>query len=159
MSNYIVIGLYHGRSWMSKFIQWRTWSPISHASVFSKDLKTVWEAWPKGGVQKNDFWKGPHKSETRIDLFRVYCTEEQAKEIYEYLDGKIGSQYDWKAIVGFVLRIPMEGLVELFCSQLVFDACKESGIALLKRIESFKVSPGDLYVSPLLNYVGTIYTK
>jgi uncharacterized protein YycO len=151
--NYIYFASYEGKSLISRLIKWRTWSRKSHTSAFLPDLNTVIEAWDKG-VRKLQ-WNQGHKPGTRIDIYRVQCTEEQAIEFYTLLEQHVGIKYDFLAIAGFALRIKLQRHDRMFCSEMVFDLAKRAGIELLKRIEPYKVSPGKLDTTPLAEFVET----
>ena len=154
--SYIIIAQYEGKSFISKLIKWRTWSSISHTAALSQDENFIYEAWHKGGVQKNKWEDQPHINGTVINLYKVECSPAQAEAFYAYLESKLGTKYDIKAIVGFIFRVPLEGITELFCSQYVFEAAEAAGITLLKRIKSYKVSPGHIEISPRLNTYKTL---
>jgi hypothetical protein len=155
---YVIIAQYYGKSFISKLIKWRTWSDVSHTAALTPDEKWVYEAWHKNGVIKSKWEEQPHTPGTKVVLYKLYCTEQEAKRFYGYLEAQLGKKYDFKAIVGFVLRIPIEGFVELFCSQYVFNGTLSMGKKILKRIESFKVSPGMIELSPELHFYKTVKT-
>jgi uncharacterized protein YycO len=156
-TSFVIIGQYYGQSWMSKFIKWRTWSPISHTAALSRDEKYVFEAWRKG-VQKTAWQNSHHKPGTKVDLYKVSCSEEEANRFYNYLESQTGRKYDFKAIIGFVLRLPMARLNALFCSEYIFTAALTMPKNLLERVEPYQVSPGHLNLSPLMKFYKTVYT-
>jgi len=155
--SFIIIGQYHGMSFMSKLIKWRTWSKISHSAILSQDEKFVYEAWRKG-LTKTAWENSHHKKNTRVDLYKVYCTPEEAKKAYEYYESQMGRKYDFKAIIGFILRVKWGKISDLICSELVYKGTLHFKDQLLDRIDPFKVSPGHIDISPRLTPYKTVLT-
>ena len=144
-----MIALYRGRSWISRLIRWRTWSPYSHAAWLCRD-GTVIEAWP-GGVQWVSGLLTQHKERTVVEVYEIVgLTEEQRTRIETFLVDQIGKPYDYLAILGFMLRKPLQKPSRWFCSELIFSACQSAGVNLLARIPPWKVSPDMLALSPQL---------
>jgi uncharacterized protein YycO len=158
----IFIGQYYGKSFLSRLIKWRTWSDISHTAAFlpasshNERKNLVIEAWGKGILLHP--WDDNHTRHTRIDIYSVECTRPQQNLFYDWLKGKIGCKYDFMALIGFVTRAHIESERRWFCSELIFQAAQEAGIELLKNVEAYKVSPGLINLSPLLNFEETRYT-
>lgn len=150
----IYIGQYYGKSLVSKLIQWKTWSDISHTSAFLPDQKTVIEAW--GGGVINRPWREGHTPGTRVDLFFVECAEKQVGDFYSFLSSQIGKKYDFSGIFGFAFSAKTQAKDKWFCSELIFAAAQFAGIDLLRRIEPHKVSPGLLQVSPKLEKIAEL---
>ena len=158
MDTYIIIAQYYGKSFISRLIRWRTWSKVSHTAALSVDEKYVYEAWHRGGAQKSPWDNQPHTKGTKVDLFKVYCTQEEADRFYNYLESHMGTKYNFKAIIGFIFRIKWMSKAAMFCSQLVFKAGLHMPRKFLKRIDPFKVSPGHIHTSPELEFYKTVYT-
>ncbi|OFW47580.1 MAG: hypothetical protein A2163_00735 [Actinobacteria bacterium RBG_13_35_12] len=156
----IFIGQYHGKSFLSRLIKWRTWSEISHTAAFLPVKNTFGndciEAWGNK-VRKGSFNKG-HTQGTCIDIYSIYCTLKQRDSFYKWLEKHVGDKYDWCALVGFVTRKHIESDKKWFCSELIFKGLEENGIFLLQNIEAYQVSPGQIGTSPILNYETTIHT-
>jgi hypothetical protein len=77
------------------------------------------------------------------------------KEVAAMIDAKIKSHEIRIGIIsgiaGFLFRAPwLQRENRVFCSELVFSRCLSNGVALLKRIPAFKVSPSLLTLSPVL---------
>jgi len=124
-------------------------------AIFSPDIndsskpgKMVIEAWA-GGVRKIEWNKG-HKKRTKIYIGYIECTKEQREKFYNYIYSKIGVKYDYKAILGFLLRMNIESRKGLFCSEFAYEACKKASIDVLLRIKPYQVSPKLLYISPVV---------
>jgi uncharacterized protein YycO len=155
----IYIGQYKGVSLVSKIIRTFTWSDISHTSAFMlkrgkmADTEVI-EAWV-GGVKKRPWYEG-HAPGTKINLWKVACTQNQKNRFYKFMENEIGKAYDYRGLVGFVARSGVQHETKWFCSELVFAAARYAGIRLLHNIETYKVSPALLDLSPLLEYVSTL---
>lgn len=146
-----MIGLYKGNSALSRAIQFKTWSPYSHAAWIEEDGSVI-EAWQVGGVTKGRY-DTRHNNGTIIDIFDVEMTDDQTGTVREFLRSQIGKPYDWPGIFGFVTRRAESvdaAQRKWFCSELVFAACLFAGVELLSRIPACKVYPGLLCYSPLL---------
>jgi len=161
--------LYKGTSWISKLIKWQTFGVYSHAAWWCQD-GTVIEAWHtqtvngslkiklKEGVQRHDSPATIHTPGTEIDVFEVPGINEAAVE--QFLISQIGKDYDFSPVLrGFIIRAMRDNPDKWFCSELVFAACQSAGVNLLRDVPAWKVHPGLLGYSPLLEPVGTIVTR
>ena len=153
-TNYIYIGQYIGKTLTSKFIKTFTWSELSHTSAILIRSKQVIEAW-SGGITKRSITTG-HAAGTIINIYKVPCTLNQRNKFYNFMEAQIGKKYDFVGILGLPLRLDIENETKWFCSELVFSAALNAGITLLARIEPYKVTPGILNTSPLLEFVETL---
>lgn len=150
------IALFKGNGLVSRLIRWQTRSDYSHAAVIG----------PSGEVYESREFKGVRKLRTlaeaagvaKVDVFEVQTVPEQDLRILAYLDLQVGKGYDYWSILRFVSRRNKENRwsrSRLFCSEYVFLAFAEAGIALLSRVESSQVSPALLSMSPLLDSLTT----
>lgn len=153
----IFIGQYYGKSWLSKLIKWRTWSDVSHSSVFLPDPnnddkpgKIVIEAWRQGVVQRP--WHIGHKKGTKIKVYSVECTTIQQGEFYTWISDRVGDKYDPLALIGFVTRTHMQDSSRWICSELIFEGFLQVQMELLSRIKSYQVSPKLINIIPFLQY-------
>ncbi len=148
-----MIALYKGQSWISRLIQWRTWSDYSHAAWVCDDGSVI-EAWVdgfmSGSVRRVENPWARHTPGTDVEFYDVALTPEQHWAAQEFLMRQVGKPYDFRGIWGFMTRKPEQEQGAWFCSELVFTALQAAGVPLLARIEAFKVSPGLLALSPLL---------
>ena len=151
-----MIALYKGTSALSRLIRWQTWSEYSHAAWVFPDGSVI-EAW-KGGVRHAPGILTQHTQGTDVDLFTLELTVEQRWAIQDFLIAQIGKPYDYAGILGFLAAAKTENPEKWFCSELIFAACKSTRIDLLRRVPSWKVSPGLLAYSPLL-LEGRMVTK
>ncbi|OGS40501.1 MAG: hypothetical protein A3K77_00720 [Euryarchaeota archaeon RBG_13_31_8] len=123
---------------------------------YGKRSDFVIEAWEKGITKQ--FYKQNHTPKTKIDIAFIECSLESQQNFYRLLEEHLGKKYDFFAILGFVTRTHIESKSKFFCSEFVCQCLYDSGIKILNNIKSYKVSPGCLYTSPLLNLEEIIYT-
>lgn len=155
-----MIALYRGISPISRAIRFFTWSDYSHASYVRDDRSLEIESWHKGGVRERSVLGEGHPPCTKIDLFRINASSDQVRLIEGFLRSQVGKGYDYRGVVHFISRRDEElrGQERWFCSELVFAAHAHAGIHLLARVPAWKVSPGLLSMSPLLDYIGSRWT-
>lgn len=153
-----MIALYRGVSSVSRVIRFVTWSAYSHASWISPNGDYEVESWIHG-VQWEPGLGSNHTPGTVVDLFQVRdITVEQDDHVEAFLRDQVGKDYDWTGLFNFITRKPQtpEQQDKWFCSELIFAAHASAGIRLLRDIAYWKVSPGLLSLSPLLELVRTI---
>ena len=155
-----MIALYKGRSLISRIIRCCNWSEYSHAAWVDTVNNYVIEAWG-GRVRKAASLHTHHTPGTTVDVFSVVVTEQQREAIAQFMLLQVGKRYDYRGIVHFITRRAESaaGQDRWFCSELVLAAYRAAGIDLLARIPAYKVYPGMLAYSPLLDPVATITTR
>lgn len=153
-----MIALYKGTSMISRLIRWRTGTltpaKYSHASWINQVEEDEYEAWP-GGVQHLDHFGFNHTPGTVIDLFDVDLTQGELDGLIEFLDSQIGKAYDYRAIAGFIVRLPVQDKKHLFCSEYIFAGFLHIKKPLLERVQAWEVPPTYLPLSPLLKSAGS----
>jgi hypothetical protein len=155
-----MIALYKGRSLISRIIRCFNWSEYSHAAWIDTSRNRVYEAW-NGWVREAPSLHTNHTPGTEVDVFSVPTSPDQQIVIAQFLRFQVGKRYDYRGIVHFITRRAESaaGQDRWFCSELVLAAYRAAGIDLLARIPAYKVYPGMLAYSPLLDPVGTITTR
>jgi len=156
-----MIALYRGKSLLSRTIRFFNWSPYSHAAWIDTVENCVIEAW-KGRVRKTPDLSRQHSRGTEVDVFIVSgVTEEQSAAIAAFMRSQVGKRYDYRGVFHFLTRRPERPRDQerWFCSELVCAAYASAGVHLLARIPAWKVYPGMLAYSPLLQLVSTIKTR
>lgn len=133
---------YHGKSLISRAIQWQTRSPYSHTAWMREDGSVI-ESWHRGGVR---YLRSPyvgHTPGTRVDVFAVKgLTRGERDGIEGFLFEQVGMGYDFRSVFRFISRRPgRDG--RWFCSELVHAACLQVGVELL-RGPSWMFAPGHL---------------
>jgi uncharacterized protein YycO len=145
-----MIALYHGHGLMSRLIRWRTWSKVSHAAWLLADGSVI-EAWTSGGVRHVASLSTRHHPGTTVRIYRVPGLHSETVE--KLLTSQLGKKYDWLGILGFVFRRRTQNQDRFFCSELIYWACRMAGLELLREVEPWQVSPGELATSPFLEFV------
>lgn len=67
---------------------------------------------------------------------------------------QIGAPYDWGGVLGLGFRRRWQEDDSWFCSELVAHAFLEAGEPLV-RVDSWRITPRDLYLPMRYNYAGT----
>lgn len=147
-------GLTKGKGLAMFVIRHGTASRYGHAAVALTDTVEVdgpprvliVEAMPDGARIR---WVSPHEFVwSNLDL-----TEQQRRDVVAYAANCVGYPYDWKAILGFVIRVwkakwstgsDDHADDKLICSELVAWAYREAGFDLSPGTAPGDVSPGDL---------------
>ncbi len=141
---------WHGESWVSKIIRWKTGGSATHSGVACRladvDRVMTLEAVSKGAVpnplsqilKKYDgraYWH-PLKEE-----FRPYVAE-----AFNWMYDKIGTGYDYEGVGSYLFGKVSADARALFCSEYVFlgwkvQCAEESAIALFKWLLDIRDAP------------------
>ena len=146
------VALYKGTSWTSRIIRWFTRSEYSHAAWVEVSGKT-WESWEPGGVRTVPSPLVGHDPRTPIDFFFVQGMDEiSAQLVTDFFRRQLGKPYDFWGIIGFLSRRSRRACdPRWFCSEILIEALRAGGLHILSnRLDSYKVTPRDVAVSPLL---------
>jgi len=148
-----MLAFFRGTGPIGLAIRWQTRGIYSHVGWICKD-GTIIEAWQMGGVLHSSHPFVLHGTDTKIDVFAVRgLTSEESARIELFLRNQLGAGYDFLGILRFLSRVNRNNYDRWFCSELVAEACEESGRPLLKT-EAFRISPGTLSWSTELDLVG-----
>jgi uncharacterized protein YycO len=79
--------------------------------------------------------------------------------LIRFLEDQIGKNYDWVALLGFILYLNDEERNRYTCSQLTFAAFKSADIHLLERVDDYKVSPTMISYSDKIKFKETIVVE
>jgi hypothetical protein len=150
-----VIGLYRGKSVLSRAIRWWHRTPYSHAAWIEPG--TVIEAWKGAGVMERSSIHDGHTDGTRIDLFECAAplTAEEHEKLLAELRGQIGRPYDLAGVLGFVTRRDRHRAQAWFCSELVAWVFERIGRPLF-RAPPHRIYPGMLAMSNELAPAGHV---
>lgn len=134
-----------GSGFVSDFIKFWTWSDWSHVDIWTPD---GWlGARSNGGVQIRPFdYTTFVKEEIRV----ITLDDETEAKIMQYLRDQIGKPYDYMAVAGMPFRQDWQSDNRWFCSELIAAAFAQAGIPLLDATDYYRVTPRDIYLSPLL---------
>jgi len=162
------IGLYRGKSWVSRAIMFQTRGEYSHAAIHFNDY--VIEPWASsffklnGKVYKRPFGEG-HKKDTPVDIFTLDSNQIDMEKLAianAWLLEQVGKAYDFRMVAGFVTRRHSENRKnsnKWFCSELVYAYLVKLGVIVFERTLPFEVSPTLLKRLPLLEERHTIFTE
>jgi len=143
------IGLWLGKSPVSRIIQWHTRSIYSHAGFLTRDHQVI-EAVATGMRIRplNDDPKRLHW----FDIPDLSISGWETAEAWLRKQVRIGTPYNYSGLFAFVLRHRALAHNMLFCSQSIFAAVKLGGVELLARCSEDLVAPALLAYSPLMIY-------
>ena len=143
------IGLYRGTGAVGWLIKKQSRSVYSHAALLVPGSSNrVIESREFKGVQLATL---TDNDKLAIDWFAIpSMTDEQYQVAFDFALKQIGMPYDYWSVARFLSKTPARENGKWFCSELVFKSIAETGVRLLKRIESAEVSPGLLSFSPLM---------
>lgn len=148
--------LVKNKGFISDTIEEITHSPYSHVAGVIDSDGTLVEA---EGFEKTG--QVPISKYTDYDVYRYEgLTKRQEYEILGYINGQIGSRYDYFLLVIEFFRYVFHTILPYkepfgshICSCLWFDAFKSVGINLCSDIDSKYPSPADVSQSKLLKKI------
>lgn len=123
--------LFRGRGLCSALIRWQTRSCYSHAAlvVSVRPLRII-EAWHKGVHEKN------LTDISNVDFFEVGAPVDEAKAI-GFARAQLGCRYDYSGVIRFLTKVRAKRNEKWFCSEIVAEALKAGGVALLRKSSAF----------------------
>ena len=132
---------------ISKLVQFRTWSWASHVDIVMKDGRLLGASW-KNGVAIRDFDADDY------DRVERYTVDTDDPYIVSTAMTKLGSGYDFKGVLGFILRKDIQDKNSWFCSEFIAWAFAQAGKPLLNPdVDIATLSPSKLLLSPYLERV------
>jgi uncharacterized protein YycO len=121
-----------------------SWSDYSHVDFVLPDGTLLGATGSKGvAIRQPDAYSA-------CDRFVV----DAPASVLDIAASQIGKPYDWPAILGFVAQHNWQDENAWFCSEFVFWALNQSGVALL-RAPKHRITPRDLLLSPYLKPCNT----
>lgn len=152
----ILICLHRPLDWIDKLICFFCRGIYCHVNVKINDI--VYDCRPFKGVRRLKVIDD--KKGKIVDLYEIpHFPKSHEREIIKFLESQVGKNYDWVALLGFILYINEEERNRYTCSQLTFAAFKSAGIHLLERVDDYKVSPTMISYSDKLKFQETIIVK
>lgn len=157
---------YEGISRMSKYIRFLTWNRTTHSAPELNDGRVI-EAWNGKQQKEVRLVSSLHAQHTPGTIVKAYTikgmTQMQDDDYTAWLFDQLGKDYAfWGGCSRFVTRRdpqpynPQTFRIEdynpkaWFCSCKTFAGLMHVGINLLDRIPPWRVSPGHINFSPLL---------
>jgi uncharacterized protein YycO len=141
----IEIRFVDGTGPVSEFIKFWTWGDWSHVDV--KTLEGWLGARANGGVQIRP-WNYTPVIKEEIRYIELPLELEQSLMAWFY--NQIGKPYDFMAIAGMPFRSDWNNDKRWFCSELIAAGFEYINTPLLNAQQLNRVTPRDLYLSPLL---------
>lgn len=129
---------------MSGLIRFQTRSEYSHSAILLDDGETIFESWPGAGVRTKKVrnWDG-------IDKFRIIPPVNWAPAL-RFAESQLGKPYDYVQVMRFVTRQGGKENASWFCAEYSFRIVERGGVQLLRTDEAFRIHPGHLGLSPLI---------
>lgn len=145
-----IIGV-RGKSFVSHIVKWFQWGyPYTHIAYvlddIDKDNPLIIEAWYDVHACKYNVY---HKGDP-FEYFTIETTDRQRRQVERFLFRQLGKPYDWLGIIGLVLHKDIEDRQSWFCSELIAEAFYRAGINILVSIQSYKVTPRLMLISPTI---------
>jgi uncharacterized protein YycO len=142
---------YRGTSMVSRAIKLFTWGIYSHTAILNTATGEIIEAWQGEGVRKVSLEFHRHTKGTRVDVFNIISMKADHAGIWQGMEKRVGRGYDYRGIFGFLSHSAAQDNKKDFCSEAAFSEIAANGCTLL-NIESYKVSPSLIAISPLLQF-------
>ncbi len=137
------LAFYRGTGPTAWTIRTATWSAYDHCALLL-DGGTVLDAEPGAGVSE-------HESTRTPDAVFDLAVPDAAQHIaVGWARTQIGCRYDWLAVFGVELHQDWPTKGAWFCGSLLAQAFNEAHAPLLRTDHVNRVTPGELFMSPLL---------
>lgn len=135
-----------GPGFVSGFIKFWTWSDWSHVEIWTP---TGWlGARSSGGVQIRPW---DYTTVVKEDIRTITLDPDTEVKLMNWFNAQIGKSYDYTALIGMPFRRDWHEDDKWFCSELVAAGFEAVGVPLLDAAELDRVTPRDVYLSPLLS--------
>ena len=120
--------------------------PFSHVEAVTPEGKYLGALFD-GGVQARspDYDKGQFSAEKFLTL--ADASDGEAAGFYSFLNGKIGTPYDYEAILGFASRLDLHQTGAVICSALQALGLRSMACRYFKTplaVHAHEISPRDL---------------
>lgn len=135
-------------NFIDKIIRIITNSKYSHCELLLPDGRMFSsDGWNNGIVRYTDKY-----TLCNWDFVNIDITEYELSTLLSWCDHKVGLKYDWMGVARFIIPFLKQDPEKWFCSELCCAALKFIG-KLSRKVESFKMSPQNLY-DTLVNHEG-----
>lgn len=124
----------------SRLIRWATWSAFSHVDLVLPDGRLLGATARRGVSIRNP------EPVARLVRFTI----DAPSAVIDVASTQLGRPYDWSGILGWGLRRDWQEDDSWFCSELIAWAFDAAGCPLLRARNSWRITPRDLLLSPLL---------
>lgn len=133
---------------ISRAIGWQTWGPGGNWSHVEFELADGYlGSQAPGGVKLRalDYCKPSAELKCSVEV-----PDAAGAAILAFARSQIGKPYDYRSILGFVIKRDWQEPDSWFCSELVAAAFVAAGMPLLRTDEVSRISPSTLSLSPFL---------
>ncbi len=136
------IYLINNRGPISSLIRFWTRSSFNHAGIVTGRNKGTEADFWKGGVVEVDLTH-EYKKARRVEILRPKktLTRIEVKNIRQYLADKLGAEYDFKAILGFIISRKIQKRRKFYCFELVYKAYEYTGRELFRLDKGYIDAP------------------
>lgn len=144
----LVIRFIDTPGFVSSAITWVTSSLWDHTEALSRDGKSWIGAHAGTGVQARPLdWCKP----TREARYAIPVPDVDWNKAHTWLESKIGTPYDYKDIVGILLKRRIWSGNRVICSALMTQFMQQAGLEPLNILPEYDalVTPETLHLSPL----------
>lgn len=132
--------------WLIK--KW-TWASISHCE-FDFGHGYLGAVFPVGVAERPYDYTKPEE-----EWFGdVSCSDKDAKTVEAFARAQIGKPYSLLGILGFIIKHDFNKQGSWFCSELVYASFEAAGIEILNKMDIDRISPRDVFESPLVHIEG-----
>jgi uncharacterized protein YycO len=91
----------------------------SHVGILDPNTNTILEARYPIGVVETPYYKFISRY-SAIETVNCECPEPD--KAIDFIRSQLGKKYDWRGIVGFIIKQPIARLNEWFCNEIYEDA-------------------------------------
>lgn len=144
----LVIRFIDEADWVSRAITWTTNSLWCHCEALSSDGHAWIGAHTGTGVDRRPLdWCKP----IRERRYAVPVSEKASQAAHNFLDSKIGVQYNYLDILGLALHKRTWSPGRDICSQLMIEFMQAAGLMPLNVLPQYDalITPETLHLSPL----------
>lgn len=127
---------------INKAIAWKT-APVSEMFNFRIDNRSLSGKWVDNGYSHTEIKfsdgvcisasqyenavrkKNIKATEPHWETIKLSVTDEEEKIVREWMESKVGSEYDYLGIVGFIFTNVDDDNGKWFCSEITFEALQQ----------------------------------
>lgn len=133
-------------TWVSRIIRFFTRSEFSHVEFLDLETGLVYGSVPGEGVRISTIEKLSSES-TKIKICNINKPYDRL-QVIDRISSQVGKKYDWVAILGIVIRDPIQDPTRWICSELICWAFEPQ--LRLVVIPSFQATPETLMESSFI---------
>lgn len=143
--SHITLGFsHHANSIISRIMAWLPWQRYTHVILVSPDGTMAIEASGYGkpsGVRVVDMAR--FREEGGV-LKRIPHPDPWG--VWRAAEGKIGAEYDWAFVFGWLFRMNIQKPEKFVCHELILWAAEQTEKPLFRMDQAWKTTPQHLYL-------------